>query len=360
MAGREALKELTKKYYDLRYPEAYTGAVRLLKEAKKQNIPRKKVENWFLAQDAYVSHKPVIRKFKRRFYYTTRDLELWQCDLCDMRSLSQKNSGYNYLLTCIDLFSKMAYVRPLKTKQSSHVIEAFKDIFKQAKPNTINTDKGTEFTAKKVRDFFDSQNIKYYVTQDPTVKAAVVERFNRTLKDRMWRYFTHTNTPRYIDKLQNFVDSYNSTYPRSIGMKPVEVSEDNLYEVWKNLFGDKNLTSKKPTKYKTGDYVLVAKEKGTFDKGYEPGWREEIFQIKRVMRSDPETYRIEDLKGEEITGSFYKQELQKILPDFKKEFMIERVVKKRGRGKSKEILVKWRGYPDKFNSWLRESDIRWI
>jgi hypothetical protein len=358
MAKNKALNELTNKYYDLSYPEAYAGAKRLLETAKKQNIPIKIVKNWFLSQDAYTRHKPVIRKFKRRFYYATRDRELWQCDLCDMRSLSQHNAGNNYLLTCIDIFSKMAYVRPLKTKQAAHIIKAFEDIFKHSKPETINTDKGTEFTAKNVRKFFEAQGVKYYVTQDPTVKAAVIERFNRTLKERMWRFFTHRNTYKYIDKLQNFVASYNSSYHKSIGMKPIEVNEDNLYTVWRNLFGKKKLYNEKPSKFKAGEYILVAKEKGTFEKGYEPGWREEIFRIKRVMQTDPETYRIEDLKGEEITGSFYKQEIQKVLPDFKKEFKVEKILKTRGRGKTKELFVKWRGYPNKFNSWLSESDIK--
>ncbi|KAF4514184.1 UNVERIFIED_CONTAM: hypothetical protein B566_EDAN019354 [Ephemera danica] len=261
---------LSRYYYDPRYPESYAGARRLRERGRREGVSQKVIESWLTGQETYTRHKPVVRKFQRRFYYASRDNELWQCDLCDMRSLSTENNGFNYLLTCIDIFSKYANVRPLLNKKPTTVINALQNIFetgRKTKPLKLNTDKGSEFTANSVQQFLKKQNVQFYTTQDPTVKAAVVERFNRTLKDRMWRYFTHKNTQRYIDQLQNLVDSYNSAYHKSIRMAPAQVNEKNLYQVWTNLYGNKRLTSKKKPLYSKGDYVLVAKEKGTFSKG---------------------------------------------------------------------------------------------
>ncbi|KAF4529592.1 hypothetical protein B566_EDAN017875 [Ephemera danica] len=141
-------------------------------------------------------------------------------------------------------------------------------------------------------------------------------------------------------------------------MKPVQVKESNLYEVWTNLYGDKKLVDRKKPLHSVGDYVLLAKEKGTFSKGYEPGWREELFRIKRVQLGNPVTYTIEDLMGEEITGSFYTQEIQKIKHNVERLYKIEKIVAYRGKGKEREGLVQWQDYPQKFNSWLKLSDIQ--
>ncbi|KAF4513977.1 UNVERIFIED_CONTAM: hypothetical protein B566_EDAN018374 [Ephemera danica] len=345
---KKDVKKLLSKYYDLRSPVAFSGARRLIEKGRDKGILRNTIAEWLSSQEAYTRHKPVIRKFKRRYYYASRDKELWQCDLCDMRSLSRENDGYNYLLTCIDIFSKFAYIRPLTDKKPRSVISALRDIFETAKPEKLNTDKGSEFTAKSVQNFLHENDVNFYTTQDPTVKAAIIERFNRSLKERMWRYFTHKQTHRYIDHLNDFVASYNNAYHKSIRMKPEQVNENNLYEVWTNLYGDKKLGDKTKPLYSTGDYVLVAKEKGTFSKGYEPGWREEIFRIKRVQRGNPVTYTIEDLLGEEITGSFYTQEIQKIKHNAETLYKIDKIVAYRGKGKQREGLVQWSGYPSKY------------
>jgi hypothetical protein len=81
--------------------------------------------------------------------------------------------------------------------------------------------------------FFKSIDVKYYVSENPDIKMGMVERFNRTLKERMWRYFTHNTTRRYIDVLQKIISAYNHSYHRIIKMRPIEVNEKNIYDVWK-------------------------------------------------------------------------------------------------------------------------------
>jgi len=167
-------------------------------------------------------------------------------------------------------------------------------------------DKGKEFYNKDVRKL-----ISIYSTENEE-KSSVVERWNRTMKERMYKYFSANSTGRYIDILDGLVARYNKTKHSSIKMTPVEASKkSDESKVFSNLYV-KDIYSKisKP-KLKLGDTVRITKKKSIFDKGYTPRWTEEIFTISQVQHTDPPTYKITDTNGEEIQGSFYEQELQK-------------------------------------------------
>ena len=109
-------------------------------------------------------------------------------------------------------------------------------------------------------------------------------------------------------------------------------------------------TPKTKPKYNLGDYVRIAKKKGTFEKGYTPRWTEEVFKVVEILNTTPVTYKLKDLNDEEIKGSFYEQELQK---SKQQVYRIEKVLQKKG----KKILVKWKGYPDSFNSWIDADSV---
>ena len=136
-------------------------------------------------------------------------------------------------------------------------------------------------------------------------KAVVAERFIRTLKTKFYKYMTLVSKNVYIDKLDDIVDEYNNTQHRSIKIKPVD-AEDNTYIDFKKDVNDKD------PKFKVGDHVRISKYKNIFAKGYTPNWSEEVFVIKKVKNTVPWTYVINDLNDEEITGTFYEKELQKI------------------------------------------------
>ena len=136
-------------------------------------------------------------------------------------------------------------------------------------------------------------------------KSVVAERFIRTLKTKIYKYMTLVSKNVYIDKLDDIVDEYNNTYHRTIKMKPVDV-KDNTYIDFKKEVNDRD------PKFKVGDHVRISKYKNIFAKGYTPNWSEEVFVIKKVKNTVPWTYIINDLNGEEITGTFYEKEMQKI------------------------------------------------
>ena len=171
----------------------------------------------------------------------------------------------------------------------------------------------------------------------------------------MWRYFSYANTHRYLDVLDELVTGYNHTYHRSIKTLPAAVNVRNAHVIWDRLYPERQ--SKVTFKFKVGDRVRITKKKGVFDKGYTERWTEEIFKIKRRIARRPPVYTITEYDGTPITGTFYEQELQKVTTD--ELFRVEKVLKRRGRNRrTRQVLVKWKGYPSKYNSWIRESDLQ--
>lgn len=197
----------------------------------------------------------------------------------------------------------------MKNKTGETVSEAFKTLFKERKPMYIWSDKGSEFYNRQVKELFKDNNIELYSTQNEQ-KSMVIERWISTMKQHMFRYFTANETKKYYDVLDKLVKNYNNTFHSSIKMTPVEASKlENESTVYKNLYPEKEEKIKKP-KFKVGDRVRISKLKGKFEKGYTTRWTREIFKIEKVFNTNPVTYKIFDLKGEEVKGSFYEQELQ--------------------------------------------------
>ena len=222
-----------------------------------------------------------------------------------MQLISKYNKGVRFLLCVIDIFSKYAWIVPLKDKKGVSIVAAFQSILKQSnrKPNKIWADKCSEFYNTSFKKWLQDNNIVMYSTQNEG-KSVVAERFIRTIKSKIYKCMTSISKNVYIDKLDDIVNEYNNTYHRTIKMKPINV-KDSTY-----INTDKEVNDK-GTKFKVGDDVRISKYKSIFAKGYTPNWSEEAFVIKEVKNTVPWSYVISDLNGEEITGTFYEKELQK-------------------------------------------------
>ena len=334
---------LTQVYYNPKRSGSLGGVERLYRDVKKEgkyDISRAQLKKWLMKQDTYTLHKPARRHYKRNRVIVGGIDELWQMDLADMQAIATDNDGYRYLLVCIDVFSKFVWVIPLKTKTGPALV----------------TDQGTEFFNKHFKDLMKAEEIQLYNTYNET-KASVVERVIRTLKTRMWRYFTAKKTMRYIDVLQDLVDFYNKSKHRSIQKKPINVTQKNEREVWHTLYGERE--KKGPVKYKfeIGDQVRISKMKRTFEKGYLPNFSKEIFTVSQQIPRDPPVYKLKDYDQEELSGTFYNEELQKVIKE-DDVYEVEKILKSRGKGKNREVLVKWLGYPAKFNSWIPASEVK--
>ena len=301
--------QLNSLYFNPGQPAGF-GGINPLKATSGAN--RKTIENWLPYQDAYTLHKPARRNYRRSQTKVSGIDDQWQADLVDMSTYQEFNAGYRYLLTIIDIFSKVAWVLPLKRKTGDELVQALSLVFKDGRqPTKLNTDQGTEFENRKVQTFLKKNHIHYFSTRSDK-KAAVVERFNRTLKTKMWRYFTHNNTYKYIDVLQDFVTAYNNSKHRSIGMTPNQVNYGNETQVYIKLFGYPTLPTNIKYKFNVGDSVHITKYKHVFDKGYLPNWTEEIFTITQQVPRSPPMYHLKDYKDDIIEGIFYEAELQKV------------------------------------------------
>lgn len=270
------------------------------------------IKNRFIGSNIKLAdelHHRVIKSFPKRRVYVDSIDQTWAVDLVDMQQYSKQNKHYKYLLAVIDVFSKYGWLIPLKNKTGIIVSEAFKEIFKERKPMFIWSDKGSEFYNRQVKELFKNNNIELYSTENEE-KSSVVERWIGTMKQHMYKYFTANETTKYYDVLDNLVKDYNNTVHSSIKMTPVEASKlENELIVYKNLYPENGDKVKKP-KFKVGDRVRITKKKGKFEKGYTTRWTREIFVIEKVLKTNPVTYKIKDLKDEKIEGSFYEQELQ--------------------------------------------------
>lgn len=338
-------------YYNPSHPVGYAGARGIIKHLKGR-YSTKDIMTWLESQDTYTLHKPARVNFKRNRYITNNIDQLWQADLNDMRGLAKYNDGINYLMSVVDVFSKFGFIVPLKNKSNQSVQKAFEIIFERSgrKPQNLQTDKGSEFTGKPIVKFFNDNKINYFTTKNPDVKASNVERWNKTIKTRMWRYLTHHNTYRYIDVVDDLVDSYNHSVHSTIKMRPVDVTDENILQVWKNTY-NKEPRYVKP-KYEVGDLVRITKERKHFQKGYESKWSEEIFQIHRVIKHPYPVYELKDFNNKIVDGYFYQEEVQRVFVGKDTEFKIDKILESKGTGNSKKVLVKWKGYPSEFNSWI--------
>ena len=302
----------------------------------------------------YTLHKPVQRRFKRNKIIVAGIDALWEVDLSDMSKFSDENDGFKFIFCVIDVFSKFAWAITMKSKSAKENLRALESLFRKTnrRPVAIRGDKGSEFNNKLVQDFLKRNNIKFYTSQNEDVKCGVIERWQLSLKGRLWRYFTYTRKHRYINVLDDIVGSMNNTYHRTIGMPPTQVSKANEAKIWRRFYGGKMLSNHN-FEFDVGDQVRISTSKMILKRSYERLWSEEVFIIHERLPRNPPVYRLIDLNQEIIKGTFYGKELQKVKLD-SSVFIVEKVIKTRTRNRKKEYLVSWLGYPNSFNSWVDE------
>lgn len=280
-------------YYGLSKAGSFAGPAKVYRTLQQKGIKgiglykiRKIIQN----EDNYSLQKPIRRDFKRLQVRLTEIDQQFAADLADFSSLSKYNAGRKYVLVVMDVFSRFLFARTLKSKQTDEVVKALKDIFKHTtrRPKSFYTDKGTEFCSSKMNNYLKQEGIKHFTSQNET-KVAHIERLIKTLKGMMYRFFTKQRSYRYIDDLQSFVDSYNSTPHRSLNNTPPnKVDKSNEANLWAYMYlkptnkedrlrrKDKK-TNRRAFKFKKGDLVRLTFEKKPFQRSFYQNWTMEIF-----------------------------------------------------------------------------------
>jgi len=260
----DLIMSLGKFYYDPNYPAGFGSVAKLVKASKNK---KRDVEEWLSSQNTYTLHKPVTKKFPRNPYTVTNIDDVWEMDLADLSSLSKYNK-YKYLLNVIDIFSRYAWSVPLKDKTGNSITSTLKSLFQYRRPNNIQSDKFTEFDNATVQQYLKREEVNFHTIHNPGIKGAVIERFNKSLKTRMFKYFTKNNTYRYLDVIDKLLTGYNNSVHSTIGMPPSKVNLSNIYSVWQRM---NSLWAKIPqgrVKFKVGDLVRITKEKVKFLQRY--------------------------------------------------------------------------------------------
>ena len=296
------LQKLNQLYLDPDFPTAYSA-----------NLSK------FLRQKESISrHKRRILKFKRRKIKVNGPYTLIQADTVFYRNYSRQNYGYKYILVVVDCFSRKNWCRPMRTTTADECAKNLENILQSMPytPTQFASDQGNEFNVKHPSIFntlVDKYGLLMFHLRGPH-KASIVERFIRTLKSRLERHFTESNSVKWVKILPKISEALNNSYQRSIGMAPNQVNFKTRKKVFQNLYGARG----PPTisKFQVGDRVRLPLEKDIFGKGYSVNWTKEIFKITD-KRFDGELYYyfVRNLDGSEVPGKkfYYPQELNLVL-----------------------------------------------
>ena len=266
----------------------------------------------FLRQNQTSSvHKRVRNYFPRRKVLAYYPYEIIMSDLIDFNlpGMPGANRGYRYIMVFVCSFSKMAWAEPLKRKDGLSSVTAIENVIDRMGdiPANIVTDKGLEYYDRRVQNLFKRLGIRHYSLRSKH-KACIAERFIKTLKGRLEKYFWQKKTKDWISVLPDIVSNYNHTYHRSIKMAPVDVNYTNRKEVFERLYPNAKLRT--IPRLQVGDHVRILKSKHIFEKGYKRNWSLEIYRVKRAYsKNNVDFYEIEDQQGQLLSGKRYYWEL---------------------------------------------------
>ena len=345
---------LSKIYHDPKDPGSLGGVERPLRRARQLHVPgltRKTVQEYFRSEQAYSLHKPARRRFTRNHTYVAGIDAQWQTDLADMQGIAKQNGGMRYLLTLIVVFSKFAWAIAVHSKDAKAITAGLKQVLTAANPRhqqRRQTDKGKFFNSD-FQTLMKRHGIQHLASESEQ-KAALMERFNCTIKTRIWTYLSDCGTVRWVDVIQDLVNSYNHSRHRSIGMAPADVHRKDENRLWVRLFGDGD-THLKP-QIPQGAMVRASSHKTIFDKGYMPNLTKEHTTVSQAVPpirvTKRRVYKLVDYDDEPVKASWYPEELQKISDN---QYRIDKVLQRRTLpDATKELFVRWEGWPDKYNS----------
>ena len=364
-------KYLDSIYYNPEHPASFSGVDKLYRSASSEGkrISKSLIKKWLRGQSVYNSHKAVRKTFKRRRVVAPRKWYQIDGDTVSMTRYRKNNNGYAYILVLIDVMSKYAWTKPLKTLKGKEMVETLKSL-KMTKPENLRTDRGSEFINSDLKRYVDEHGINHYTTTNEK-KANFAERFIKTLKSRITKYMHKNNSHEWTKALSKITASYNNTHHRTIDMTPSRALKTDDVTLWKKLYHspyDKKLKTSKnggpriknPYKFKLGDEVKLSFIKETFAKEYDSKWTDEYFIItSRSIGENIPQYRLKDWNNKSIEGRFYEQELQKVdIPSGDDAvYKIEIFLKRRTRKGVKEVFVHWAGWHKQFRSWIPASEV---
>ena len=289
--------------------------------------------------------KPARKTYPTRQVIANYPNQIWSCDLVQLDNIADENDKYKFLLCVVDVFTRYAWIVPMQSKSEKDVLDGFKDVVlsnNKVYPAYIWSDQGKEFKNKLMSKWCADNNIEQYSTYGNS-KSCIVERFNRTMKNIMWKWLFAHRTYRYIDELPEFVKFYNNRKHRSIQMTPLQaqnLDDTGINKLWLHQYSNVKTNPHEP-KFNIGDIVRLNLAKETFKKSYDGNWSHNLYRITKILNTIPWTYNVETLDGEEVLGGMYEPELQKSASKGNENYLVGKKYKIIGhKGNGQTFLLK--------------------
>lgn len=303
-----------------------------------------------------------IDRFPRLRTFANDLNHIWQLDLVDLHA--HPNSRYNkFILSKIDVFSRQADAVLLANKSASAVLRGFKKILDNVgvKPHKVHTDEGKEFFNSLFSTFCRENRIHHYKT-DSEMKAAMVERFNRSLQTKLYRIIMYNKSKGVRESLaiilERVIKDHNALKHSATGIAPKDITpvvSGKLLPLQNQHRKNMNLGRKSGFRFKIGDHVRITRQKTPFHKAYRGTFSKEVFVVRERRRRwynvPVNLYRLKDLTGESLKGVFYEQQLYKVVLPMRKT--VEKVWK---RDKKGNVFVSFLDHPKKHFLWLNKNE----
>jgi hypothetical protein len=319
MLNRRKTNAISKAYGDLNSSSsAFSSVAQVYKKARniEKTVTFKDVQQYLRGVNSYTLHRRSLKNFPRRRIISQGINFQWQVDLTVLSSRHTRLNKCKYILCAVDSFSRKLFCKELKKKTNAEIITRFASFIKSnGKPRNLLSDSGSEFLGGQFQAFLKKQGIRHFLARN-AYHASIIERCQRTLKERIFRWMTHNNTEVFIPHLQKFVQAYNDSPHSSLpdGLSPSDITKENEDYVWKKQYSSIVRKAGAPSpNLKVGQTVRITRNPELFRKGYEARFSKEKFIISRVHPSVPPVYRIKRLNGADITGFFYQQQLQPVI-----------------------------------------------
>lgn len=362
---------LKKLYETSRSNVSFSSSKNLYREAKKiyPLINLKDVKHFLEKQDSYTLFKLSKKRFPSQKIIAAGPKIIISLDLIDMTNLSKDNDNFKFLMYFIDVFSRKITIIPIKNKMKLTVLEGlilFFDIDDNYKYSRIYSDREGSLYSNLIQKYLLENKKILYTNTSYERKNSIAEIGIKNIKRKIYKYLTHFSVNRYIDNLADIVESLNNSNHSSLknkyltpnilhNIKKISFIKEQFHKMY-NINNSKN--EHIAQSIGVGDYVRIPKLSRTqnvFFKGYSISNTEEIFRINTIDRRRlPYLYKLIDLSGEKIRGSFYIQELTKV--KLKSIYPIKVLKEKLENGK-KMFLVTYLGYPEKFNEWISKKKL---
>lgn len=354
-------------YSDLTNSGALASVDKLYKAVKHLKITKSAVRQFLTGKDSYTLLATRSNKYRKRKFIVSGPGVTLCLDMAYLHQYKKSNDNISHLLFAIDMYSRYLRVIPVKSLKSIHVIPVLKQLLEESiyEYKNIASDMGVEFFGKAPQKFFKDYGVHSYTTYNRDVKISIVERSIRTIKQKVVKYIIHNNTESYLQHLETFVDTYNTTPHRGLRFHtPLQIhlmsDAHKLIEFSKLLYKSSPAPKKRsfPNLISIGSHVRLKRLSASqfaFNKSTYLQNTREIFVVSDIVKThNPVTYKIKDLNNEEISGVFYREELFLVKPIDK--FAIE-ILKQRTRKNKKEYLVKYLNYPTSLPEWKKASEL---